>query len=120
MKVLVIHNHYQRYGGEDTTVAQETALLRSAKHEVVEYQRSNWEVDSFRFWQKLSLPMRFIWATDSYRELRTIIDREKPDIAHFHNTHFMISPSAYYAVHDANVPAVQSLHNYRFLCPSAT
>ena len=31
----------------------------------------------------------------------------------------MISPAAYYACADAGVPAVQTLHNYRLLCPGA-
>ena len=47
MKILVIHNYYQQSGGEDVVVAQETALLRKAGHEVIPYYRSNAEVDSF-------------------------------------------------------------------------
>jgi hypothetical protein len=31
----------------------------------------------------------------------------------------LVSPSAYYACQSAGVPVVQTLHNYRLLCPSA-
>jgi glycosyltransferase involved in cell wall biosynthesis len=41
-------------------------------------------------------------------------------VAHFHNTFLRISPSAYYACRAAGVPVVQTLHNYRLLCPAAT
>jgi glycosyltransferase involved in cell wall biosynthesis len=43
----------------------------------------------------------------------------KPDVAHFHNTFPLISPSAYYACQREGVPVVQTLHNYRLLCPTA-
>jgi glycosyltransferase involved in cell wall biosynthesis len=120
LKILVVHNHYQQPGGEDTTVTQETALLRDAGHSVIVYRRSNQEVSAFNLLQKAKLPLRMIWASDSYRDLRDLIWREKPDIAHFHNTHFMISPAAYYACHDAGVPVVQTIQNYRLFCPAAT
>jgi glycosyltransferase involved in cell wall biosynthesis len=45
---------------------------------------------------------------------------EKPEIVHVHNTFMMISPSIYSACREANVPVVQTLHNYRLLCPAAT
>ena len=44
---------------------------------------------------------------------------EKPDVAHFHNTFSLISPAAYYACEEMGVPVVQTLHNYRLLCPGA-
>jgi glycosyltransferase involved in cell wall biosynthesis len=52
------------------------------------------------------------------RELGDILARESPDVAHFHNTFPLITPSAYYACQSAGVPVVQTLHNYRLLCPS--
>jgi glycosyltransferase involved in cell wall biosynthesis len=42
----------------------------------------------------------------------------KPDVAHFHNTFPQLSPSVYAACRDAGVPVVQTLHNYRFICPN--
>jgi len=32
----------------------------------------------------------------------------------------LISPSAYFACAEAGVPVIQTLHNYRFLCPAST
>jgi glycosyltransferase involved in cell wall biosynthesis len=44
------------------------------------------------------------------------IKKEKPDLVHFHNIWYLISPSAYYACKDAGVPVVQTLHNFRMFC----
>ena len=49
MKVLIVHNAYKQFGGEDVVVAQEAALLRLAGHAVLEYRRSNREIDALVF-----------------------------------------------------------------------
>jgi glycosyltransferase involved in cell wall biosynthesis len=119
MKILSIHNHYQQPGGEDTAVELETAMLREAGHEVIEYRRSNREVTRFTLGQKALLPQQMIWSTAAHADVRTLVVRHRPDVAHFHNIHFMISPSAYYACQELSVPVVQTVHNYRLLCPAA-
>jgi glycosyltransferase involved in cell wall biosynthesis len=52
--------------------------------------------------------------------LRTLLRRERPDVMHVHNTFPVISPAAYYAANAEGVPVVQTLHNYRLICPAAT
>ncbi|HUJ75688.1 MAG TPA: glycosyltransferase, partial [bacterium] len=49
-----------------------------------------------------------------------LIRRVRPDVAHFHNTFPLVSPSAYWACREAGTPVVQTLHNYRLLCAAAT
>ncbi len=120
MLVIVVHNSYQQPGGEDEVVEQEIALLRSAGHEVIEYRRTNNEINEFGLMRKVTLPMRVLWARDSKQDLEKLILKARPDVVHFHNTFMLISPSAYYACSEAAVPVVQTLHNYRLLCPAAT
>lgn len=120
MKILLAHNRYQMPGGEDEVFRSEAELLRSAGHEVVEYVRDNHEIQEYGIWDKATLSLRTVWAWDSARELTAILKREKPDVAHFHNTFPLISPAAYYACREASVPVVQTLHNPRLLCPAAT
>jgi glycosyltransferase involved in cell wall biosynthesis len=43
----------------------------------------------------------------------------RPDVVHFHNTFPLISPAAYAAASASGAAVVQSLHNYRLLCPGA-
>ena len=120
MKVLIIHNSYRQPGGEDILVEQERALLQHSGHEVIEYRRSNHETNILGLWGKFTLPKRVVWAGNTIRDLRALIHQEKPDVVHFHNTFLLISPSAYYACWESGVPVVQTLHNYRLICPTAT
>jgi glycosyltransferase involved in cell wall biosynthesis len=119
MKILLVHNSYQQPGGEDVVVAAEKQLLIERGHQVVEYLRDNNEIAAYGRFRKATLTARTVWAWDSVRDLRTLLRREKPDLAHFHNTFPLISPAAYYVCREAGVPVVQTLHNYRLLCPAS-
>jgi glycosyltransferase involved in cell wall biosynthesis len=120
VKILVVHNRYQHWGGEDVVFDQECALLREAGHEVVTYLRDNDDVDGYTGMERLALIPQTIWARDSRREFAAIVHREKPDIVHVHNTFIMISPSIFSVCENAGIPVVQTLHNYRLMCPAGT
>lgn len=120
MRILLVHNRYRHAGGEDEVVLLESELLRSSGHDVKEYIRHNSEIVEDGILSKTKMAMRTLWAWDSVSRLRSLMRREKPDIAHFHNTFPLISPAAYYACQQEGIPVVQSLHNSRLMCPAAT
>ena len=115
-KVLVIHNRYQQPGGEDTVFAAETALLEAHQHKVIQYTVHNNRVNEISL---LGLMAATVWNRAVDRELRDLIRRDRPHVIHFHNTFPLISPSVYYAARAEGIPVVQTLHNYRLLCPNA-
>lgn len=119
-KVLIVHNYYQLPGGEDTVVANEKQLLEAHGHETILYTRHNSELREMNVFRKILLPFSTIFNLRTYREIRKIIKKEKIDIVHVHNTLNLISPSVYYAALGSKVPVVQTIHNFRLLCPGAT
>lgn len=120
MKILLIHNEYQIPGGEDVVFRHERELLSSFGHQVVTYKRTNQEIKRYSRLQRLLLPKHLIWAEDSRQDVASILRKEGPDIVHVHNTFMQTSPSIYAACRKAGVPVVQTLHNFRLLCPAAT
>ncbi len=120
MKILLVHNFYRQHGGETAVFEAERRMLHAAGHRVICYTRDSKEIESFGPWQRAGLTPTAIWARKSHREISALIASETPDVAHFTNTLPLISPSAYYACRKARVPVVQSLHNYRLICPAAT
>ncbi len=120
MKILLAHNFYKYPGGEDHVVTAEGELLRGAGHEVVTFHRRNTEIDGYGGLRTTILAARTVWAWDSYAGLRTLLQRERPAVAHFHNLLPLMSPSVFYACKNEGVPVVHTLHNYRLICPSAT
>jgi glycosyltransferase involved in cell wall biosynthesis len=117
MKILSVHNSYQTPGGEDQVFAQEADLLRSHGHQVVPFHTSNEQVKGKN---PLVLLGNTIWNTQIHRELLELMQQERPDIVHVHNTFPLISPAVYYAANQAAIPVVQTLHNFRMLCPAGT
>jgi len=120
VKVLLVHNTYQQPGGEDVVFEQEGQMLKNAGHEVITYRRSNMEVEAYRGLRLISLARGSVWSSDSRRDFVELLRGDKPDVVHVHNTFMMISPSIYSACTEARVPVVQTLHNYRLMCPAAT
>jgi glycosyltransferase involved in cell wall biosynthesis len=118
LKVLVAHNDYQQAGGETAAVEAEVALLRARGHAVVYYARENAEIAHFSAATKAASVPATVYSRKTYRELRELVERERPDVAHVHNVFPLLSPSAYRALSDAGVPIVQGVHNYRFMCPN--
>lgn len=119
-KILQVHNYYQIPGGEDTVVANEKRLLEENGHQVIQYTRHNSELKNQTALQKLLLPLSTIFNLRTYREVKQKIREEQIDVVHVHNTLNLISPSVYYAALSCKVPVVQTLHNFRMLCPCGT
>jgi len=114
--VAVVHNRYQHTGGEDAAVAAESALLEARGHPVVRYTLDNRSIPDTG---RVALARNTLWNDAAYRDLRRLFRDEAPRVAHFHNTFPLVSPAAYYAARDEGVPVVQTLHNFRLLCPNA-
>lgn len=118
MRILIVHNLYQQPGGEDVVVRAETALLRSKGHEVEGFQENNIDIAS---WSDAAMTtVSCVYSYSAARDVRTLIERFQPDLAHIHNFFPRVSPSVHYACHEAKIPIVQTLHNYRLLCPAST
>jgi glycosyltransferase involved in cell wall biosynthesis len=119
MKIILVHNTYQKHGGEDVVFAQERRMLERAGHSVVAYCRSNHEIGNVSGLGHIALAKRTVWSTGTRREFASLLDREDPDVVHVHNTFVFISPSIYSACRERDIPVVQTLHNFRLICPSA-
>jgi glycosyltransferase involved in cell wall biosynthesis len=116
MRVLVAHNRYQQRGGEDAVVDSEVALLRASGHEVREYRRHNEELAVV---SRPAAAVGTLWSRRTHAEVSALLARWPADVVHVHNTFPLISPSVYWAANAAQVPLVQTLHNFRLLCPQA-
>lgn len=116
MRILIAHNFYQQAGGEDAVFFAETALLERHGHAPLRYVMHNNQIDQM---SQLSVAGKTIWNRQVHRELRDLVRNQGIDIVHFHNTFPLISPAAYSAVRAEGAAVVQTLHNYRMLCPGA-
>jgi glycosyltransferase involved in cell wall biosynthesis len=115
VRILLVHNRYQRPGGEDVVFESETTLLRAHSHDVETLIASNDDIDRIG---RLRVALGTVWSRRSAAQLRQVIARHAPEVVHFHNTFPLISPAAYPAARAAGAAVVQTLHNYRLVCPN--
>jgi glycosyltransferase involved in cell wall biosynthesis len=116
MRILVAHNAYLYRGGEDTVVEAEIALLQRHGHEVMLYRRDNADLDALPRWQAA---VDSVWSKRTVMEVGRLLRSFRPHLIHAHNTFPLISPSLYGVAEELSIPVVQTLHNFRLLCPQA-
>ena len=116
MKILSIHNSYQIRGGEDESRELEEKLLRKMGHIVDTYEETNHSLKSIK---PIPLALRTIWSRKSYQIVKRKLQKENYNLIHVQNFFPLISPSIYYSAKSQGVPIVQTLRNYRLLCPNA-
>lgn len=119
MKILQVHNEYKHMGGEEVVVAAENEMLKQYGHEIHQWIVQNSHINDINILSKAKIAGQSIWSGDSYSQIQRKLRELQPDIVHVHNTIPLISPSVYAACHDAGVPVVHTLHNYKLICPGA-
>ena len=79
MKIFVGHNRYRFRGGEDVVFAAEQRVLKARGHDVICYEKDNTALLSLSPLKKVSAYVSIDWSKESYKEVRAILKREKPD-----------------------------------------
>lgn len=116
MRILSVHSRYQIRGGEDESREAEERLLREMNHSVEVYEESNERVAAIH---PIKMALKTIWSAEAYQTVRQQLASQPRDIVHVQNFFPLISPSVHYAAKAEGVPVVQTLRNYRLLCPNA-
>lgn len=118
LKILLIHNFYRTAGGEENYLESLSKLLGDNNHKVLVYSKSN-KIIPKGFSPRVKIALAMFWNQEVYKELSKVIQKFKPDVAHFSNIYPLISPTAYYACKKAGVPIIQSIHNFRYMFPKS-
>ncbi|MGQ0813380.1 MAG: glycosyltransferase [Gemmatimonadota bacterium] len=114
--VLIVHVRYLQAGGEDIAFTEDSNLLRSHGHTVHELILSNEEMQRLR---PLRAAATTIWSERGRAMIAQAASGFSADVVHFHNTFPLLSPAVYSAARQTGAAVVQTLHNYRLVCPGA-
>ncbi|HVM15653.1 MAG TPA: glycosyltransferase family 4 protein [Egibacteraceae bacterium] len=112
MKILQVHTRYRQAGGEDTITREEAELLRRHGHEVIEHHADNPQGPV----SSIGALAISAWNPTAAHEVREVVQRRAPDIAHVYNTWYAMSPSVLPAIRGEGVPVVMTVQNYRHMC----
>lgn len=121
MKVVVVHNYYDSRvpSGENAAVDDELDLLRAAGVEVIPLVSSSDKLLASK-WEAVKASGAPLWSPTSRHLLKERLRSARPDVVHVHNLFPRPGPSIIAAAQAAGVPVVQTVHNRRISCVSAT
>lgn len=118
-RVLLVHTRYQHESGEEATLDAEHRLLQTHGQDVELLEWHNASI-GLGMRERLAVAIQTPWSWSAHRRIADHCLTFRPDLVHFHNTFPLVSPACYYAARASGAAVVQTLQNYRFLCPVGT
>ncbi|WP_433169678.1 glycosyltransferase [Kribbella sp. CA-247076] len=117
----MLHNRYRtgQPSGENTVVAQTVDLLGNSGHEIDLYVRNSDDIAGMSRKDRALLPVRSVWSFSAERDLTHLLQEQRPDVVHVHNTFPLFSASVLRAAYRLDLPVVATLHNFRLMCANA-
>lgn len=117
MKILLVHNNYGKYSGEEAVVDKMATMLQSLGYDVAQLRMSTEGLRDSTV-GKIKGFVAGIHSPAGVRAMREALKREKPDVVNVHNLYPFISPAALRECKRAGVPVVMTVHNFRLICPT--
>ena len=132
MKILFVNKFLYPRGGAETYFLKIGEELTRRGHEVEYfgmYDEKNTVGNSLHLAttnmdfhaagpEKLLYPFRIVYSREAKRKLKEVIAAFGPDIIHFNNINFQLTPSVICAGAECGVPMVQTVHDVQMLCPN--
>jgi glycosyltransferase involved in cell wall biosynthesis len=119
--ILLVHERYRQRAGEDTVFDAEHDLLRRMGHDVRTLVVDNDAIpDDPSLAQRARLAVETVWSSRAARLIAKHVGERSVDVVHVHNTFPLLSSSIYGVARRSGAAVVQTIHNYRTMCPAAT
>lgn len=117
MKILLVHNDYGKYSGEEAVVDRLATMWISHGHEIVQLRQST-AGSRESLIGKIHGFCAGLYCPSGVKAMREILQREKPDVVNVHNLYPFISSAALFECKKAGVPVAMTVHNFRLICPT--
>lgn len=117
MKILLVHNDYGKYSGEEAVVDKMAVMFAGLGHEVAQLRMTTAGARE-SLTGKIKGFISGVYCPVGVKAMREAIIREKPDVVNVHNLYPFISPAALRECKKVGVPVVMTIHNFRLMCPT--
>ncbi|MCC7347753.1 MAG: glycosyltransferase family 4 protein [Variibacter sp.] len=134
--LLSINNYFYPRGGAEVVFLEHNRMFQDLGWEVVPFAMrhprnlaTRWESffpDESEFGVNYGVlgnavrAQRAIYSLQARRNLRRLLARARPRLAHAHNVYHHLSPSILPALKAAGVPVVLTVHDLKLTCPART
>lgn len=135
MTILMVNKFHYLRGGAERYAFDVSALLERHGHRVIPFSTrdprnvdseyadgfadgTNFEEPPGGPFEALHRGLRVIYSPSARRAIGRALRRHRPDIVHLHNIAHHFSPSILDEIAGSGVPAVQTVHDFKLLCPT--
>ncbi len=132
MKILIVNKFLYPQGGAETYILKTGDYLQKHGHEVQYFgmqddrnlvgNELNLETHHMDFWSKnisrFLYPFRIIYSFEAKRKIQRVARQFKPDIVHFNNINYQLTPSIIDGIAELGIPMVQTVHDFQLICPN--
>ena len=134
MKVLLVNKYFYLKGGPERHISKISKILEAKGHQAIPFSMQDERNEPTPYAKyfvsrvdfnspmplgdKLRMVPRVVYFLEAKRKIEALIKEAKPDIAHLHNIAHQISPSVLHSLKEFDLPVVQTLHDYKLICPT--
>lgn len=132
MKILFVNKFLYSRGGAETYFLKLGKILKECGHQVEYFgmedeknivgNREHLYTKNMDFHgrgiDKLTYPFKIIYSLEAKKKISKVIRSFQPDIIHFNNINFQLTPSVIEAGAKLGIPMVQTVHDLQMLCPN--
>lgn len=134
MKILLVNKFFYIKGGAETVYFQERSMLKQAGIEVIDFSmqhENNFPSDYADYFVSnvdyhtgnnllggVKTAVNFIHNAQACKKMQALLEKERPDIVHFHNIYHQLTPSIIKVARDFGCKTVLTAHDYKISCPS--
>lgn len=116
-RVLLLHNDYAKYSGEEFIYDETKDLLTERGHAIIEYRRASDDIGTGAV-DKLTAFASGVYSPKACQQVIQLIKKFKPDVAHLQNVYPLLSPAIAGTCQQAGVPVILNVQNFRLGCPT--
>ncbi len=133
MKIIQANKFHYVKGGAERYYFNLTKLLESKGHEVIPFSMqdeknypskySKYFVSNINFEKpgyNFKKARRVLYSFEAKKKFEQLIIDTKPDLIHIHNIYHQISPSILTVAKKYKIPVVETLHDFKLICPNYT
>jgi glycosyltransferase involved in cell wall biosynthesis len=133
MRILLVNKYYYLKSGTERYLFNLKRLLEAEGHTVAVFAMQHprnqpatyarhfvpcVDFHDMRGLAYLRVAWRVIWFPGAAQRMAHVLDEFRPDVVHLLNIYHHLSPSILVPIAERDIPAVQTLNDYKLICPN--
>lgn len=134
MKILLANKFFYLNGGSERVFFQERNFLIEEGYPVIDFSMqddrnfpskySSFFAPNINYHQRTGIftkvkhAVSFIHSQTAVNNIKILVEKERPKIAHLHNIYHQLTPSIIQVLKENDVKVIMTIHDFKLICPN--